>query len=128
MPTPADFVLLVHFLFVLFVVGGLASIWLGAALGSPGLRRWVRNFWFRTAHLGATLFVAGESLLGMACPLTVWEDALRGQGAAATGFLQRWLHQILYYDLPAWVFTMAYIGFAALVVVTYRMLPPAPRA
>ncbi|MGH8640305.1 MAG: DUF2784 family protein, partial [Burkholderiales bacterium] len=45
----ADLILIVHFLFVAFVVGGLALIWIGAAAGWE----WVRNFWFRVAHLGA---------------------------------------------------------------------------
>lgn len=45
----ADLVLLLHFAFVLFIVGGAALIWTGAGLGW----RWVRNFWFRTAHLAA---------------------------------------------------------------------------
>lgn len=119
----ADLVLLVHFLFVLFVVGGLAAIWLGAAWGWA----WVRHFWFRAAHLGAILFVAGEALLGLACPLTVWEGALRGHGGEA-GFLQHWVHRVLYYDLPAWVFTLMYLTFAAIVVLTYRAVPPAPRS
>ena len=70
----ADIVLIVHFLFVAFVVGGLALIWIGAALGWA----WVRNLWFRVAHLAAIVFVAGEALVGVWCPLTVWEDTLRG--------------------------------------------------
>ena len=36
----ADVVLVLHFAYVLFVVGGLVAIWLGCALGW----RWVRNF------------------------------------------------------------------------------------
>ncbi len=55
----ADFIMIVHFAFVLFVVGGLALIWAGAGLGW----RWVRNLWFRVAHLAAILFVAGEALV-----------------------------------------------------------------
>ena len=70
----ADFVLIVHFMFVLFVVGGLVLIWIGAACAW----QYVRNYWFRLAHLAAICFVAVESLLGMVCPLTAWEDALRG--------------------------------------------------
>jgi len=53
----ADAILLLHFGFVLFVVGGLALTWIGAAAGWA----WVRNFWFRAAHLGAIAFVAGEA-------------------------------------------------------------------
>jgi len=70
----ADIVLIAHFLFVAFVVGGLAVVWIGAAAGWA----WVRNFWFRAAHLAEIMFVACEALAGVWCPLTFWEDALRG--------------------------------------------------
>src|SRR5687768_1390366 len=70
----ADLILAVHFAFVLFVVGGLALIWIGA-----GARwRWVRNPWFRGCHFAAICIVTAEAVLGIMCPLTVWEDALRG--------------------------------------------------
>ena len=70
----ADVLLVVHFLIVAFIVGGLLLVWIGAALGW----RWVRNPWFRYLHLGAIAFVAAEALFGVMCPLTVWEDTLRG--------------------------------------------------
>jgi len=85
-PFLADIVLIVHFLFVAFVVGGLALIWVGAASGWA----WVRNFWFRVAHLAAIVFVAGEALVGVWCPLTVWEDALRGVHGDKS-FVARWI-------------------------------------
>ena len=119
----ADVVLVVHFAFVAFVVGGLAAIWLGAALGW----RWVRNRRFRLAHLAAICFVAGEALFGVMCPLTVWEDALRGRGSE-TGFIARWIHSVMFYELPPWVFTVAYVSFAAVVAATWWLVPPARRA
>lgn len=115
----ADAILVVHFAFVTFVVGGLATIWLGAALGW----RWVRNLAFRVAHLVAICFVAAEALVGVMCPLTVWEDALRGR-ASDKGFIARWIHGVMFYELPGWVFTIAYIGFAAVVALTFWLLPP----
>jgi hypothetical protein len=118
----ADLVLAVHFAFVAFVVGGLFLIWLGAAAGW----RWIRDFRFRAAHLAAISFVALESLAGLACPLTIWEDSLRGAGGD-TGFISRWLHRILFYSFPEWVFTLAYILFALAVVATYALVPPASR-
>jgi uncharacterized protein DUF2784 len=118
----ADFVLAVHFLFVLFVVAGLVLIWIGAARGW----RWVRNFWFRAAHLAAIVFVAGEAITGVACPLTLWEDALRG-GSDGTSFIGRWLSRLLYYNFPEWVFTIAYVSFALVVVWTYWRIKPARR-
>ncbi len=118
----ADIILVIHFLFALFVIGSLPLIWIGAWMGLG----FVRNLRFRLAHLAAILFVAGESLIGVVCPLTSLEDALRGGGTATTGsFIQRWLHRILYYDLPEWVLTTSYVLFALVVALTYRILPPA---
>ncbi|SEK96726.1 DUF2784 domain-containing protein [Nitrosovibrio tenuis] len=118
----ADFILVVHFLFALFVVGGLPVIWIGTWMGFG----FVRNPRFRLAHLVAILFVAGESLIGMVCPLTTLEDALRG-AETSNSFVQRWLHRILYYDFPEWALTAAYVLFALLVALTYVLLPPLHR-
>lgn len=118
----ADVILIVHFAFVSFVVGGLALVWIGAAAGWA----WVRNFWFRAAHLAAIVFVAGEALLGIWCPLTVWEDALRGVQEDKS-FVARWIHRIMFYDFPGWVFTTAYVLFALVVIATLVWLPPRRR-
>jgi len=118
----ADFILIVHFAFVAFVVGGLALIWIGAARGW----QWVRNFWFRVAHLAAIVFVAGEALVGVWCPLTVWEDALRGVHGEKS-FVARWVHRLIFYDFPGWVFTTAYVLFALVVIATLVRLPPRRR-
>ena len=115
----AELILIIHFAFVLFVVGGLATIWIGAAAGW----RWVRNFWFRILHLAAIVFVVVEALVGMVCPLTEWEDALRG-AQGDEGFIARWIHRVLFYSFPEWVFTTAYVLFALAVALTYVFLPP----
>jgi hypothetical protein len=54
------------------------------------------------------------------------EDALRGT-VTESGFIQRWLHRILFYDFPEGVFTAVYAMFAILVAVTYKLIPPHPR-
>jgi hypothetical protein len=115
----ADLILIVHFAFVLFITGGLALIWIGAAAGW----RWVRNFGFRLAHLAAICVVAGEALIGMACPLTTWEDALRGRSTDMS-FVAHWLHRLLFYSFPEWVFTAAYVLFALLVAATWWRVRP----
>lgn len=115
----ADAILVLHFAFVLFVVGGLALIWIGHAEAWP----WVRNFRFRMAHLAAIFFVAGEALLGVVCPLTLWEDALRGN-ATDKSFIARWVHQMMFYNAPEWVFTALYLAFAAVVAATFWRIPP----
>jgi hypothetical protein len=118
----ADLVLIVHFAFVAFVVGGLAATWVGAALG----REWAHARAFRLLHLAAIAVVVAESLAGIACPLTAWEDALRGYHGEA-GFVARWLRALLYWNLPDRVFTALYCAFGALVAWTWFKVPPRPR-
>ena len=115
----ADIILIIHFLFVLFVVGSVPLIWIGARLGW----RFVRNIRFRLAHLGAIVFVSMESMAGMVCPLTLLEDLLR-QSPTDTSFIQRWLHRILFYDVPEGVLTVLYLMFAILVTITFKLIPP----
>lgn len=115
----ADLILIVHFAFVLFVVGGLVMIWIGHVAGWP----WVRNFKFRVAHLAAIVFVAGEALAGVMCPLTIWEDALRGV-ATDKSFIARWVHAVMFYSAPPWVFTLLYVAFALAVAATFWWIPP----
>ena len=115
----ADVLLVVHFLIAAFIVGGLLLVWIGAALGW----RWVRNPWFRYLHLGAIAFVAAEAVLGVMCPLTVWEDMLRG-GVRADSFVGRWVRHFLYYQAPEWVFTAAYLGWTLATLLTLWRVPP----
>lgn len=115
----ADLVLVLHFGVALFITGSLPLIWLGATAGW----RWVRHFGFRALHLFAILFVSAEALAGVWCPLTLLEDALRG-GQAERSFVARWVHALLFYDLPLRVFTAAYLIFAVLVALTWWRVPP----
>jgi uncharacterized protein DUF2784 len=118
----ADLILAAHVLFVLFVVGGFALILAGA-----GRWHWVRDRAFRVAHLAAIVLVAVESVLGITCPLTRWEDVLRATGREERSFIGRGLAWVLYYDLPEWVFAAAYCAFAAAVIWAWRAIRPRPR-
>jgi hypothetical protein len=120
---PAGAIVVVHLAIMLFVTAGLPLIYLGAA------RRWqwVRDWRWRALHLAAIGFVAAESLAGIACPLTLWEDALRGQ-QSHIGFIERWVDRILFYDFSPWVFTVAYTVFALLVALTWILVPPVRRS
>ncbi|MGA2707710.1 MAG: DUF2784 domain-containing protein [Steroidobacteraceae bacterium] len=115
----ANVVVIVHLLIVLFVVAGVPLVFLGVAFNW----RWVRQWRWRVLHLSAILVIAAESVLGIACPLTVWEDTLRGR-QTASGFIERWIDRLLFYTAPAWVFTAAYVAFAALVALTWLAVPP----
>jgi len=118
----ADAILLIHALLVAFNVGGLIGTWLGAWLGW----RWVRVRTFRFVHLGAIGIVALGVLVGAACPLTRWEDALRGEAPAAS-FVARWVSWLLYWNPPPRVFTVLYVTWAAATLATLVLVPPGPR-
>ena len=120
----ADVVLVVHFAFVAFVIGGLLLIWLGR------FRQWsfVRNPWFRLTHLAAIGFVAGEALTGVVCPLTTWEDQLRllagGEGLYAGSFIKHWLHKLMFIEANQSTFTIAYAAFFLAVALSLWVVPP----
>ena len=115
----ADLVLATHVGVVLFVIGGLAAILIGNRCGWAFVNGW----WFRAAHLAAIAFVVLEAAFGMMCPLTVWEDLLRG-GVRAESFVGRWVRYFLYYEAPEWVFTAAYVAWTLATLVTLWRVPP----
>jgi hypothetical protein len=73
--------------------------------------------------MGVMLFVAAETLLGLMCPLTLWEDTLRGEDSRSS-FIARWIGRLIYYDLPAWIFTTAYVALAVALIITLVLVPP----
>ncbi len=119
----ADAVLVVHTAFIAFVVLGLVVVLLGGLLGW----RWVRNPWFRLAHLACILYVAGQALAGIMCPLTTWENDLRIAGGqdpyTELGFIATWLQRVIFFQAEPIVFTLAYCGFALLVVLSFVLVP-----
>ena len=106
----ADGILFTHVLFVAFVIFGLLLILAGKLFSWT----WVRNPWFRLAHSIAIGVVVLQSWLGVICPLTTWEMALReraGEAVYAGTFISHWLETILYYHASEWVFISCYTVF-----------------
>jgi hypothetical protein len=125
-PLLANTVLVLHLAIVAFVVGGLVLIVAGNLRGWP----WVNRPWFRLLHAAAIATVVAEAWFGLTCPLTTLEMWLRAQAGGPTysgGFIEHWLHSLLYYDAPAWLFTVAYTAFAAVVAFTWIRFPPRRR-
>jgi len=120
----ADLIVAIHLGYVVFVAFGLPVILLG------GTFRWrfVRNFWFRAIHLAMIMIVAFQALLGIACPLTVWEYDLRvaaeQEYAADVSFIARLIHQLIFFDFPPVVFTVGYCLFGFAVLASWRIFPP----
>lgn len=122
----ADGVLILHIAFVAFVVLGLPLILLGGRLGWS----WVRDLRFRICHLAAIGLVVIQALLGVICPLTTLEMHFRERAGDATyqgGFIAHWLHRILFFNAPLWVFTACYSLFGLAVIASWWWVRPSKR-
>jgi hypothetical protein len=89
--------------------------------------RWTRGFTFRIAHLAAIALVCVESIVGVMCPLTSLEDWMRmraGNARYPGDFVGYWAHRLIFYNFPPWIFATAYISFAAIVAITFFLMPP----
>jgi hypothetical protein len=122
-PLFADILLVIHALFVAFVVLGFVLTVSGILLQWS----WVGNFWFRLIHLLAIGSVVAQAWFDRICPLTSWESSLReaAGGVPYSGsFIRWWLQRLIYYDFAPWVSTSAYTIFATMVLVTWIWSPP----
>ena len=120
----ADLVLILHTGFIAFVLFGLLLTWVGYFAGW----QWVRSFGFRAAHLAAIAYVVIQTYFGIVCPLTSLENYLRHRAGQTAydehGFIQHWLHNLIFFAAPGWVFTLCYTLFGLLVVGTFLVAPP----
>ena len=110
-PLLADLILVVHFAFVLFVVGRLPLIWtrrrsrlaLGAQPLVPHCASGSRSCSSPAKRLPAC---------GARSPCGKMRCAAR---RPEKSFIARWVHRMLFYSFPEWVFTVAYLAFALIV-------------
>ena len=119
----ADAIIFVHVSLVAFIILGLMLIYVGMFRNWS----WVRNTWFRVAHLLCVGIVVLQSWLGIICPLTVWEMGFRekaGDAVYSGSFVAHWLESLLYYRAPDWVFVIVYTVFGALVLASWFVVRP----
>jgi len=119
----ADMVVAAHLAYVSFVVVGMVAILAGIVLRWS----WVRNFWFRTVHLLLIGIVVVESLCGVRCPLSDWEDSLReacGEATEGESFIGRWMHDLMFVHVSEWVLTVCYVIFGLAVLTVFVLAPP----
>ena len=119
----ADAVLLLHLGIVLFIVGTLLLVIAGGLRGWT----WVRNPWLRWLHLLAIGVVVLQAWFGALCPLTTLEMWLRREAGDASydgAFIAHWLHRLIFFEAPLWIFAVIYTLFAALVLAAWRWVRP----
>ena len=106
-----ELILGLHFTVILFFVLGfpLALIW------NHRIFRWV--------HAGGLACITLLMILGIPCPLTVWEESLRDlsyEGSFIAAWLRRWVY--LEWISPRHVFYID-LGFTALVFSSFIWRP-----
>lgn len=120
----ADVTAAVHFSYVLFVVLAQAYIMVGWLFFWP----LTRSTGFRLTHLLMMLVVSVQEILGLRCPLTVLESIFRERAGQTinedTTFLMEIVRRTMFFALPDWMFTFMYVGFGALVALTFITMPP----
>lgn len=123
----ADLTAAVHFSYVLFVVLAQAYIMVGWLFFWP----LTRSRGFRLTHLLMMLVVSIQEMLGLRCPLTVLESHFREMAGQIinedTTFLMEIVRRTMFFALPDWMFTFMYVGFGALVALTFITMPPSYR-
>jgi len=83
----ADLIVLIHFIFILFVIfGGFLVI------------KWP---WFIYLHLPAVVWGATVEFFGWICPLTTWENLFRRQSSEeySIGFVEHYIIPLIYPEL-----------------------------
>jgi len=108
--------MIIHFLWVLFMILGLP---LGLWLRSPTLR-WV--------HFMGMSVTALFAVLGIYCPLTMWEENFRW-GADRSfnlegGFLSHYISSLLYLDIEPWILRGAAILWGTLTALAMAAVRP----
>lgn len=61
------------------------------------------------------------------CPLTYLENMLRERADDERSFMSKWVQDLLFYspyDVPPWVFTLAYVAVLALTFGAWLRFPP----
>ena len=108
----ADFVVLLHLAFILFVV-----------LGGLIVFRWPRFMWL---HIPAAAWGAFIELTGRVCPLTPLENRLRiaaGETGYSGGFIEEYLIPVVYPGgLTRWVQISLGVGVVVINLVFYGLL------
>ena len=81
----AELVVVVHLLFISFIVGGVFLTW-----------RWPKIMW---AHIPAVIYGVLVEFAGFTCPLTLLENGLRqraGEAGYHGGFISHYLIKLIY--------------------------------
>lgn len=114
-------VLAAHVAVIAFNLFGLVAVPLGAWRGWA----FVRARGWRLLHLVSMALVAVQAAAGRACVLTLWQGRLTG--GREDPLIMRIVNGLIYWPLPMWAFTAAYLAALVYVLALWRLVPPGRR-
>ena len=119
----ANVIAVAHLAYFGFIVGGMVAVVLAVRQDVS----WVRNPWFRIAHVAAIYVVLVEEATGLPCPLNVLQwgarEAAIGSTQASTG-VGGLLDYLLYHTVSPLALDVMYWSFGVLVVALLWAVPP----
>lgn len=111
-----ELLLIIHFLIILFIIFGFPV----------GLV--VNCRLFRIVHVSTLAGVSLLMVLGIPCPLTIWEETLRQSPVYEGSFITSWLNRIIYLeDFDASFMPYLAVAFLALTVSSFFWHPTTRR-
>ncbi len=119
----ADVVLVVHFMWILFMVGGVMFT-IACFFRKQLFDKWL----IRTIHLAGIIFVCALAVMEKYCPLTILENKLRlrynPEGVYPESFIQYYLEKLIYPDVDPAFIVMPTIILTLFTVVVFIIKPP----
>ncbi|MFB0526157.1 MAG: DUF2784 domain-containing protein [bacterium] len=120
----ADAIIVVHFLFILFMLFGFLL-----TAYTLFFRQKFFNWWlFRSLHLLGIFYVASLSILGKYCPLTILENELRLKHEVSSvysgSFIIHYLEKLIYPDVNPLVIQIPTVFLAIFTIVVFIIRPP----
>lgn len=98
----ADIILLIHFAIAFFIVCGFF-------FPIPYKLNWnfAKNYYVRLIHILLITVVFIETLIGIICPLTIFENLLRSSYDTKS-FISKWFGSLLFWDISINYFILIY--------------------
>ncbi len=120
----ADTIIVVHFLFILFMLFGFFLTLYGIFFRHKFFDRWL----FRLLHLLGIFYVVSLSILGKYCPLTILENELRLRyevySVYSGSFIVHYLEKLVYPDVNPLVIQIPTVFLAIFTIVVFIIKPP----
>lgn len=120
----ADAIIVVHFLYILFMLLGFLLTGYALFFREKFFDRWL----FRSLHLLGIFYVVSLNILGKYCPLTILENELRLKYEAYSvysgSFIIHYLERLVYPDVNPLVIQIPTVFLAIFTIVVFIIRPP----